>query len=419
MDYTFSEFSERVSKDSGIVRLMQDLDVGLSPGSKTFFLGGGNPAIIDEVLDAISEANHDLLDSPEEYARAFGIYDHPAGNVAFREVLADYFSRKFTALIRKENILITNGSQSSFFLLFHLFAGKFQNGIKQVLFPILPEYIGYHDLGLFPDMFTAMEGKVRPLQKHRFVYEIDKEKLMAMLQDHHHEIGLLALSRPSNPTSRVLEKKILDEISTVTKKYSIPVLIDNAYGYPFPGVIFTEGEYEWHENFILSFSLSKLGLPGLRTGIVVAEETVIERLSQMQGIFSLSPGGIGPALVKKIFEANKMDDLCLSHVLPYYREKSKIAQNVIDDLLAKTRYFLHESQGAFFLWLWLPDLKISAEELYKKCAAEGVIIVPGHYFAPKRTWPHLEQCIRISLARPDKELVVGLSLLCKIILENI
>ena len=52
----------------------------------------------------------------------------------------------------------------------------------------------------------------------------------------------------------------------------------------------------WNENIILVMSLSKLGLPAVRTGIVIAREEVISAISAMNAVVSLSSGSIGQAV---------------------------------------------------------------------------------------------------------------------------
>jgi valine--pyruvate aminotransferase len=69
----------------------------------------------------------------------------------------------------EKNIAITNGSQSSFFRLFNLFAGEMPNGShKQILLPIVPEYIGYADQGITDDMFVSIKPKIQMLDDRQF-----------------------------------------------------------------------------------------------------------------------------------------------------------------------------------------------------------------------------------------------------------
>ena len=71
--------------------------------------------------------------------------------------LASLFKERFGWDIGPENVAITNGSQSSFYTLFHLFAGEYSDHpFRKILLPLTPEYIGYSDIGM---------GNNHPLQR--------------------------------------------------------------------------------------------------------------------------------------------------------------------------------------------------------------------------------------------------------------
>ncbi|MDE9571686.1 valine--pyruvate transaminase, partial [Xenorhabdus bovienii] len=66
--------------------------------------------------------------------------------------------------IHPQNIALTNGSQSAFFYLFNLLAGRAEDGsMKRVLFPLAPEYIGYSDSGLDEGLFVANKPNIELL----------------------------------------------------------------------------------------------------------------------------------------------------------------------------------------------------------------------------------------------------------------
>ena len=52
------------------------------------------------------------------------------------------------------------------------------------------------------------------------------------------------------------------KINEFLGEHNIPLIIDNAYGAPFPGIIFADATPFWEPHVILTLSLSKLGLPG-------------------------------------------------------------------------------------------------------------------------------------------------------------
>ena len=98
----------------------------------------------------------------------------------------------------------------------------------------------------------------------------------------------------------------------------MPLIIDNAYGLPFPGVVFSEATPVWDENIILTLSLSKLGLPGTRTGIVVAREEIIREIRSMTAIVGLSNNNVGQALARPLIESGEVLMLAQEVVKPYY-----------------------------------------------------------------------------------------------------
>lgn len=71
------------------------------------------------------------------------------------------------------------------------------------------------------------------------------------------------------------------KLGALANQHGIPLVIDNAYGVPFPGIIFSEAHPLWNPNIVLCMSLSKLGLPGSRCGIIIANEKIISAVSNI------------------------------------------------------------------------------------------------------------------------------------------
>jgi valine--pyruvate aminotransferase len=44
------------------------------------------------------------------------------------------------------------------------------------------------------------------------------------------EIGVVCVSRPTNPTGNVLSDSEVEQLDVLAKKHGVPLLIDNAYG---------------------------------------------------------------------------------------------------------------------------------------------------------------------------------------------
>ncbi|HHG3232493.1 valine--pyruvate transaminase [Vibrio parahaemolyticus] len=405
----FSKFGEKFNQYSGITQLMDDLNDGLrTPGA--IMLGGGNPAAIPAMLDYFHQASEEMLASGELVA-ALTNYDGPQGKDVFVKALAQLFRETYGWDISEKNISLTNGSQSGFFYLFNLFAGKQPDGShKKVLLPIAPEYIGYGDAGIDEDIFVSYHPEIELLDNGLFKYHVDFEKLT--VDD---SVAAICASRPTNPTGNVLTDEEVRKLDKLARENNIPLIIDNAYGLPFPNIIFEDVEPFWNENTILCMSLSKLGLPGVRCGIVIASEEITQALTNMNGIISLAPGSVGPALANHIIAKGDLLKLSSEVIKPFYKQKSQRAVELLQQAITDKRFRIHKPEGAIFLWLWFDELPITTMELYQRLKARGVLIVPGEYFfiGQKDEWDHAHQCLRMNYVQDDEMMQKGIAIIAE------
>lgn len=405
----FSKFGEKFNRYSGITRLMDDLNDGLrTPGA--IMLGGGNPAAIPAMLDYFNQASADMLASGELIA-ALANYDGPQGKDSFIKSLAVMLKETYGWDISEKNISLTNGSQSGFFYLFNLLAGQQPDGShKKILLPIAPEYIGYGDAGIDDDIFISYHPEIELLENRQFKYHVDFEQLK--VDD---SVAAICASRPTNPTGNVLTDEEVRKLDKLARENNIPLLIDNAYGLPFPNIIFEDVEPFWNENTILCMSLSKLGLPGVRCGIVIASEEVTQALTNMNGIISLAPNSVGPAIANHMIEKGDLLRLSSEVIKPFYKEKSLRAVELLQDAIDDPRFRIHKPEGAIFLWLWFDELPITTMELYDRLKARGVLIVPGEYFfiGQEDEWDHAHQCLRMNYVQDDEAMQKGIAIIAE------
>lgn len=412
MKYSLSTFGKRLTLESGIGELMQDLGEVLASGDENIcMLGGGQPAHIPEVDRIWLERLREIAADPDRVANVLGNYQPPSGDASFRDAIAELFRCEFGWAITRDNVCITAGGQTAFFLLLNALAGRFDDGTcKKVLLPIVPEYIGYADQATSTDLFRAVRPRIGVIGPHEFKYSIDFGSL-----DIDDSIAAICLSRPTNPSSNVISDDELERLSQIASENGIPLIVDNAYGDPFPGAIFTGTEPIWNPSMVLTYSLSKLGLPGTRTGIVIADPEIIGCLTSMNAITSLANNNIGQALVLPLIESGQILSLSRDVIRPFYRDRSLQARTWLSDALNDSvPYRIHRSEGAFFLWLWLEGLPITSAELYERLKDRGVLVISGHYFffgLGDQDWPHRNECLRISFTTSESTLRRGIEIL--------
>ena len=406
-----SKFGKKIGVSSGIGRLMEDLGDALSGSGDVMMLGGGNPAHIPAVQRYLRKSMQELLAGPGRFERMVGDYGPAEGSREFIEAICGLLNSEFGWGIEAKNVALTNGSQSAFFILFNIFAGRFDGGVtKKILLPLAPEYIGYCDVGLTEDLFVANKPEIEHIDEHIFKYHIDSDKVSVG-----DDIGAICVSRPTNPSSNVLTDDEVEKLAELARLNDIPLIIDNAYGTPFPNIIFTQAKPIWSEQTVVCMSLSKFGLPGARTGIVIASEDVTKMVSQVNAVVSLAPGSIGAALATDLVRTGEILRLSREVIEPFYRKKLAGAIETLHAELDGLDFHIHKPEGAFFLWLWMRGMPIKSGELYERLKARGVIVVPGHYFFPglAEKWQHKDECIRINYAPDEATVQRGLKVIAE------
>jgi valine--pyruvate aminotransferase len=327
-----------------------------------------------------------------------GDYDAPQGHERFRTALAERLSNLFQKPLSPENIAITNGSQASFEVLFNAFAGAFADGHwRHIELPIAPEYVGYNDMGRQQrPILRSTPARINLLADQQFKYGIDLDRFRVSSETS----GAVCLSRPTNPSGNVVTDSELQEVAEKCVSAGVPLIIDGAYGLPFPGMIYTSATPFWDDNTILCLSLSKLGLPGVRTGIVVAAPEVTELIRNANAINGLAPTRVGPELVLPLLANKQMDTLCQQVIRPHYLQKQAFALDTLRDASADLPIRVHKPDGAMFLWVWFENLPGGTQKLYEAAANEGVVTVAGHHFFQGLTtdWQHANECLRINYA---------------------
>jgi valine--pyruvate aminotransferase len=408
-----TRFAGRMARPTGALELMADLGAAMARGGDADIrmLGGGNPARIAPVEAVYRRRLEEIAADPAQFGRFIAGYSAPAGDLGFREAVALSLRHDFGWSVTAGNVGLTSGSQSAFFFLFNLFAGECTDGgHRRILLPLAPEYVGYADVGLTPGMLLARPAGIRELDDGYFKYFVDFDRL-----DVPDDIGALCVSRPTNPSGNVLTLVELQRLDALARAHRVPFIIDAAYGLPFPGIQHEHLDSLWNPNVVLCLSLSKLGLPAARSGIVVADESIIEALTAFNATAALAPPSTGPVIVEPRLRSGELARLCRDHLRPHYAEHSAAAVQALRAACAGLPLRIHRPEGAFFLWLWFPGLPIPSQELYRRLKQRDVLVLSGHHFFPgvEQDDPHQHECLRLSYAQPPESVRAGIAILAE------
>jgi valine--pyruvate aminotransferase len=407
----YTRFGERYTRTTGALELMSDLGDAAAQAARgpVYLLGGGNPARIAAVEDVYRRRLREIAADAAQFGRFAAGYTEPGGLPSCRAAIASALQAEYGWPLSERNVVLTAGSQAAFYVLFNLFAGPGTNDVRQrILLPLAPEYIGYSGLSMQDELVVAHPALVEELPDRFFKYHLDFDRLEVA-----DDVAAICVSRPTNPSGNVLTTAELGRLDALARLHRVPLIVDAAYGRPFPGIEFTESRGLWNDNVILCLSLSKLGLPGVRTGIVVANESIVEAITAFNATAALAPPGTGAEIVAPLLASGELAALCETTVRPFYRARCEFALDTLREAFRDLPLRIHVPEGAFFLWLWFPGLPIGSAELYRRLKAQGVYVLSGHHFFPglDRDWRHRDECVRINYAQEPEMVRDGIRLI--------
>ena len=418
MTPNLSQIGTQMSALTGVRAIMKDIidTLRANPNESFINLSAGNPVILPEVEQLWRTCTDQLLDS-SNYGEVVCRYGPSQGYQPLVEAVRSDFNQRYGLDLRDRQILITPGSQALYFLAANAFGGHTAAGqLKKIVLPLSPDYTGYGGICLVPEALKAYQPTLEIDETaHRFKYRPNFDQL------HFDETtGCIIFSRPCNPTGNVLSEAEVRQIADLAAPFDIPVLIDSAYGPPYPNLNYTDIAPILGNNVVHCMSLSKAGLPGERVGIAIGDDRIIQTLEAFQTNICIHSGRYGQAIAAQAIQSGALVDISVNVIRPYYQAKLALLQSALDQQMPTTLpWYLHLGEGAIFAWLWLQALPISDWQLYQQLKEVGVIVVPGHSFFPglEQDWPHKHQCLRISLTATDEDIAIAMQRLIAVVVR--
>jgi valine--pyruvate aminotransferase len=389
----------KMASPSGLRSIMDDIATTTagSSGERWLNLGVGNPALIPEVTETWHRLTSAAL--ADDFREVSCRYGPSRGSQELIEAVVRYFGEHLDWDIGPRNVVVGPGSQMLCFIAGALFTGAGAPRPANLVLPMVPDYTGYQGLCLTPDGIAGVEAALHRDAGRSFSYQFDFAALQGRT-----DLGLLLLSSPSNPTGRCLTAAELDQLIDIAAYRDVPLMIDHAYGEPFPGI--GEGLLppRSHDNVINCFTLSKAGLPGERIGFAVGPERYISPMVSFLANSALHAPRLVQATVARALSSGALDELVSAAIRPFYAQRRKVVETLLFDALPAGIFWrLHASQGGFFCWLWIDEPWFDDLVFYQALKQKRVFVVPGrHFFTDPagggRLGPHVRQCFRLSIS---------------------
>lgn len=264
-----------------------------------------------------------------------------------------------------ESVLITAGSQQAIFL------------VSQVLLKpndiILVENPTY---SVAIDLFRTLGFQIIGIPIDHQGMQV--EKLEKLLQQYHPKL-IYTIPNFHNPTGTCLSSSRRRELILLAEKYNVPILEDD-----FVGDLRYEGHaqpslkaLDRNAQVIYVGTFSKMLMPGLRVGFIVADGPVYDRLLNFKRLSDLATS----TLIQRALDAY----MTVGRYQTYLHRSSQTFRKRRDIMVNAIRQYLPPNisfdipSGGLFIWMRLPD-SIYADELLPLACKEGVSFVPGNFF---------------------------------------
>jgi aspartate aminotransferase len=284
-----------------------------------------------------------------------------------------------------ENIIVSNGSKQSLFLIFQVIL----NPLDEVIIP-RPYWVSFAEQ-------VKLAGGI-PVFADTVQHQLDVELISRLITP---KTRAVIINSPNNPTGTVYPEKDLKAVSSLAARHDLYVISDEAYGFFVYDGIRPKSLYDLtgdKDRLIVVAGFSKqYSMTGFRIGYAAADKTLVKALSKYQ---SHASGNVCTFAQHGALGALSMDKGLLMNQKAELEKKRDLGWSHVSRWSECIR-----PQGAFYLFPNISKL-LKPNETDSDFAADllnkaGVAVVPGEAFgAPGH--------IRISYAVPENLLVEGL-----------
>ena len=284
-----------------------------------------------------------------------------------------------------DQVLITSGSQQALALVAHLLLRP-----GDVVLIESPTYSGAIDLFRSLDvrlLGVPLDEQGMQVEQLEYALRSGRPRLIYTIPTFH------------NPTGTCMSGQRRRQLVALADRYNVPILEDD-----FVGDLRYEGRaqpalkaLDPGGRVIYTSTFSKMLMPGLRVGFLVASGPVYGRLLDCKRVTDLASSNLIQQALEAYITVGRYQAHLRRACQTYSRRRDVMLDALSRYLPAGTR--CSPPQGGLFVWLQLPA-GLSANELYPVAAEEGVTFAPGSLFFPaERAQPYLR--LNLAMHPPD------------------
>jgi aspartate aminotransferase len=335
----------------------------------------GNRIIKFNLADPDQQTPHEIIEAAfEAMKQGKTKYSSSVGERRLREELARIHD------VSPYNVVITTGSKWAVFSLMLLLLKKGGN----IVIPS-PYWSTYESVA----KLLGAESRFLKTDLDSD-WRIDVEKLGNLID---RETRMIILNNPNNPTSRVIDARVIERIVQIAEEKGTKILSDEAYS----DISFTKTksilDFGCDHMLVKSFSKT-FAMTGWRVGYAIVQEKLAERMMRLNQI---SLTNVPVFIQEAALKALELREQIAEGIREDYLRRANLACNI----LSRTKMKFSRPDAPFFLFPKYDGL--DSESFTLGLLDRGVAVVPGTAFGDYREY------FRIALTAPDEQIEQGLT----------
>jgi len=325
----------------------------------------------------------------EVFEKGFLKYGQVKGMPVFREALVKYISKKFNVKITQNNILVSPGAR---FSIFTAISTLLNPGDEIIV--IEPAWPAYKDCALNSGI------KVRTISTT--IEEKWEPSLEQIKKTINSNTKMIVLNYPNNPTGKILDEKLQDDIIKLAQQNDLYVLSDEIYSQYAKSNCKSILSYNYEKSIVTqSFSKSH-AMTGFRIGYSIADEKIIEKMAKLEALCLTNVSEPIQYVAMKALEADTTNN-------------TNTVQNRLDILAQKAIEIGLDfviPDGAMYIFAKIDKEGFDGVQFANSTLEKGLAVAPGEGFGDYKNF------IRLSACQNEKILVEGMNILGKVMSEN-
>ena len=322
-------------------------------------------------------------------------YSSSDGYDPLRAQIAKRMKTSFGVDCEAKDLIITTGSQQALSIMGQIFVEKGDAVLVES-----PTYLGALNalecqMPTFVEVPTDEDGMI-PEELEKILEERDDIKMIYVIPDF------------QNPTGVSWSTERRQALVDLSAKYDIPVLEDAPYA-----ELRFDGEnrpslksLDKTGNIIFMGSFSKIMMPGLRVGWLVANPEILGYASAVKSRVDLQSSTFSQYQVSYFIDMFDLD-AHVAEIKKLYRSRRDVICEAIKEYFPEGTTATHP-EGGLFVWATLPE-QIDTEALVPEMIEKNVAYVQGTPFYPNGG--HKNQCRLNFSSMPEERIREGIKIL--------